>query len=103
MFKFEEEVHERRDILITSSVDVMSAVLQPEKLEMTTWWENLVVFTSLNPERSLFRFRSSLKEINRKKMEIIGGIPKDDDPEIVREIRRRLVGMIQEAADCGFL
>jgi hypothetical protein len=36
-------------------------------------------------------------------METIGGEPKENDHEIVTEIRRRMIGMIQEAADCGFL
>jgi hypothetical protein len=36
-FQFEEEVLERRDILISSTCDLMSTVLCPDKLELTSW------------------------------------------------------------------
>jgi len=47
--------------------------------------------------------RGSIKELYRKKVETIGGVPKEDDHEMIKEIRRRILTTILEAADCGFI
>jgi len=48
-------------------------------------------------------FRSSLNETMRKREADISNAPKDEDHPNVREMRRRLVTMIEEAAECNFI
>ncbi len=47
--------------------------------------------------------RSSLKDLELQREADIGGEPKDDDHPNIKEIRRRLVAMIEEAAECNFI
>ena len=47
--------------------------------------------------------RSSLKDLELQREADISGEPKDDDHPNIKEIRRRLVAMIEEAAECNFI
>jgi hypothetical protein len=41
--------------------------------------------------------------MNKKREEEIGGLPTPEDHPMITEIRRRLVGMVLEAAEINFI
>ena len=48
-----------------------------------------------------FIYRGAFKDLQRKREELIGGEPRPDDHPLVVELRRRLVGLLEESADCN--
>ena len=46
---------------------------------------------------------NAISQMNKKREEEIGGLPTPEDHPMITEIRRRLVGMVLEAAEINFI
>lgn len=81
--EFEKEIHDRRDYLVVYTVTFMPTFIETEKIEVDTW--------------------RSMKELMKKREVEIGRASLPNDSAVLVEIRRRLIGLVEEAADCGFI
>ena len=61
----------------------MPTFIETEKIEVDTW--------------------RSMKELMKKREVEIGRASLPNDSAVLVEIRRRLIGLVEEAADCGFI
>ena len=81
--EFQKEILDRRDFLFMFSPGLVSMFLADEKLSLDTWRD--------------------FKEFVKKGEETVGGDPRPEDSPNLVEIRRRLTGMLQEAAEWNFI
>ncbi|XP_065656068.1 uncharacterized protein LOC136081805 [Hydra vulgaris] len=81
--EFEEEINIRRDVMLSLGLTIMPNVLSPFQIDFGGW--------------------RSISELNKKREREIGGAPKPDDHPMVREIRRRVLGIVLEAEEIGFI
>jgi hypothetical protein len=81
---------------------VYKNVMSGEGLIIIQQTINLIFKSSyINPDK--IRLRSSFREILRKQEADISDPPKPEDHPNVTELRRRLLTMIEEAAECNFI
>jgi hypothetical protein len=57
----------------------------------------------LSPNEIVWGNWDSFSKLNRKREIEIGGLPTPEDHPMVIEIRRRLVGIVLEAAEANFI
>ncbi|XP_047138395.1 uncharacterized protein LOC105848773 [Hydra vulgaris] len=81
--EFEAEVNIRRDVMLSFGLTIMSNVLSPFQIDFGGW--------------------RSIAEITKKHEREVGGAPKPDDHPMIREIRRRVLGLVLEAEEVGFI
>lgn len=81
--EFEKEVLDRRDFLLLYTVSFMPTFMATEKIEFNSFGD--------------------MKELTKRREVEIGRATGPGDTENLLEIRRRMINMIEEAADCGFI
>ena len=81
--EFEKEVLDRRDFLLLYTVSFMPTFMATEKIEFNSFGD--------------------MKELTKRREVEIGLATGPGDTENLLEIRRRMINMIEEAADCGFI
>jgi len=81
--EFEKEVLDRRDFLVVYTVSFMPTFIETEKIEVKTFGD--------------------MKSLLKKRETEIGRAAQQDDSATLVEIRRRILSMAEEAADCNFI